>query len=73
MADMLSTTHLEQDFKVRLESISVIPKMDIQHQISRLRNAKVMSEGEAALIYDSLAENVTTYAHITEVRRRPAR
>jgi len=41
--------------------------MDIQHQILRLRNAKTMSEGEAATIYNSLAESVTTYPQIIEV------
>ena len=41
--------------------------MDLQHQILRLRNAKTMSENEAAIIYKSLAENVTTYPQIIEV------
>jgi hypothetical protein len=64
---LLTLPRRAQDFNAWIESPFAIPNMDIQHQLLRLRNAKTMSESEAATIYKSLAESVTTYPQIIEV------
>ena len=51
-----------------------IQGFDLAHQLSRLRYAKMISDGEAELIFRSISESVHTYEQVTEVRhrRRPA-
>lgn len=41
--------------------------MDIKHQISRLRYAKAISDGEMDLIMHTMYEDVRTYEQIVEV------
>ena len=45
-----------------------IQGFDLLHQLSRLRYAKAIPDGEAELIFRSIAENLHTYDQVTEVR-----
>ncbi|KAG7553659.1 hypothetical protein FFLO_02944 [Filobasidium floriforme] len=62
-----SYRYWREDFRTWLDSPFAVPQLDVQHQLSRLRNAKTMSESEAALIYRSLAASVTTYPRIADL------
>ncbi|KAI9067011.1 spindle pole body interacting protein [Trametes sanguinea] len=44
-----------------------IQGFDLPHQLSRLRFAKSMSDGEAELIFRTIAENLHTYDQVTEL------
>ncbi|EMD35474.1 hypothetical protein CERSUDRAFT_116221 [Gelatoporia subvermispora B] len=56
----------QQDFRKQL-AMNPIQGFDLPHQIWRLRNAKMMPDGEAELIMRKIAENVQTYDQITEL------
>ena len=60
-----------QDWKYQLAT-KPIQGFDLAHQLSRLRYAKSISDGEAELIYRTIAENLNTYDQVTEVRCRNA-
>ncbi|CED83201.1 Arf3-interacting protein 1, N-terminal domain [Phaffia rhodozyma] len=55
----------KQDFDQHVSSSTL--QFDLNHQLSRLRNARSMSTGEAELIFRSLGENVKTYDQVVEV------
>ena len=57
---------MAQDFK-KLRATNPIQGVDIAHQLWRLRHSRRMSDGEASLIYQTLAENTQSYDQITEV------
>ncbi|KAG8846289.1 hypothetical protein FRB96_002041 [Tulasnella sp. 330] len=61
-----SYEYLQQDFQVWLET-RPIKKMDIKHQISRLRYAKAVSDSEMDLIMHTMSEDVRTYEQIVEL------
>ena len=44
-----------------------IQGFDLPHQLSRLRFAKSMSDGEAELIFRTISENLHSYDQVTEV------
>ncbi|KAI1786728.1 mesa protein [Ganoderma leucocontextum] len=44
-----------------------IQGFDLAHQLSRLRYAKMISDGEAELIFRSISEGVHTYEQVTEL------
>ncbi|KAI0090336.1 docking domain of Afi1 for Arf3 in vesicle trafficking-domain-containing protein [Irpex rosettiformis] len=56
----------QQDFN-KLKNTNPIQGVDIAHQLWKLRHSKRMSEGEASLIYRTLAENTQTYDQVTEL------
>lgn len=56
-----------QDFASHLEE-RAIQDIDISHQVSRLRNGRNMSDGEAELIIRSLWACVHTHEQVVEVR-----
>lgn len=59
------TLPLLQDFQADLAN-RTIKGFDLHYQLSRLRNAKNMSEAEAELIYCSLGNAVNTYEQVIE-------
>ncbi|KAG9034597.1 hypothetical protein FRB95_013050 [Tulasnella sp. JGI-2019a] len=61
-----SYEYLQQDFQAWMET-RPIKKMDIRHQISRLRYAKSVSDGEMDLIMHTMYEDVRTYEQIVEL------
>ena len=44
-----------------------IQGFDLVHQFARLRYAKMISDGEAELIFRCISEGVHTYEQVTEV------
>ncbi len=58
---------LLQDWKRSLAR-NPIQGFDLAHQLSRLRYAKSISDGEAELIFRTLAECLHSYDQVTEVR-----
>ncbi len=56
------------DFQAELQD-RAIQGFDLQHQLSRLRNAGNMSEAEAEMIFRQLGSSVRSYEQMTEVRR----
>ncbi|KAI0346507.1 spindle pole body interacting protein [Trametopsis cervina] len=61
-----SYTLWEEDFN-KLRATNPIQGVDISHQLWRLRHSKHMPDGEAILIYRTLAENIQTYDQVTEL------
>jgi hypothetical protein len=61
----LTLLPLLQDFQADLAN-RTIKGFDVHYQLSRLRNAKNMSEAEAELIYCSLGNAVNTYEQVIE-------
>jgi len=61
-----SYEHWQQDFQTWLE-VRPIKKMDVQHQISRLRYAKTLPDSEMDLIMHTMYEDVRTYQQIVEL------
>ncbi|KAI0642652.1 spindle pole body interacting protein [Trametes meyenii] len=56
----------QADWKSTLTT-NPIQGFDLPHQLSRLRFAKSMSDGEAELIFRAISENLQTYDQVTEL------
>ncbi|KAI0739001.1 mesa protein [Daedaleopsis nitida] len=55
----------QEDWKQGMAT-NPIKGFDLAHQLSRLRYAKTISDGEAELIYRTLTDNLNTYDQVTE-------